>query len=122
MSEVQNETQKPVITVSKVIQLLEDGYTRLTKQETEEGSGRSIQSFYGIKATHVKAIFNLESLKGRKTKGYTRKSTGPKALPFDIVDDVQESVSGETVDSHNMEAVESTAPVNETVEQDDSFM
>lgn len=103
----ENQEQKPVVSASAIVELLENGYVRLTKQEEgydpetkSGGNGKSIQTYFGLKAAHVGVIFKHPSLKGRKTKGFTRKSSGPRSkdLPFTFVTDVNETVSGESLD------------------------
>jgi hypothetical protein len=92
--------QKFQVSAKKILSLLDEGYVRLTKQEAEEGSGKSIQSWLkeqsngAIKtAADVKAIFEHPQLKGKKTKGYTRKMTGSKKeAAFVLIDDVEPEV------------------------------
>lgn len=100
-------TQATQLKASKIIELLDAGYTRLQKQRAEDavdenGVGKSIQEYLAhvtgqkITAAAISQLFKHETLKGRKTKGFTR-ATSPKSMPFIFEDDVQESVSGESI-------------------------
>ena len=57
-------TEKPVIKVQDVLELLKQGYTRLAKDDIGKGS---IQEHYGLNGTQVKQLFMHSKLKQRKT-------------------------------------------------------
>jgi hypothetical protein len=58
----------PTITVSEVLRLLGEGYSRTTKDKSYNASIGCIADFYGFTDGQVKDIFTHPSLKGRKTK------------------------------------------------------
>jgi hypothetical protein len=58
----------PTITVSEVLRLLNEGYSRTTKDKSYDASIGCIGDYYGFSDVQVKSIFTHPSLKGRKTK------------------------------------------------------
>jgi len=57
------------ITVSGVLEDLQNGYTRTKADKQYQGDGKSIQEKYGLNKSDVSRLFQNEKLKGRKTIG-----------------------------------------------------
>lgn len=58
----------PTITVSEVLRLLSEGYSRTTKEKAYNPSIGTIQDFFGLTDSQIKDVFRHEALKGKRTK------------------------------------------------------
>lgn len=92
---MENTTQRPTITISEVITLLENGYSRTNAAKNYNPEIGSIEDYYGLSKEQVRLLFQHPKLQGVRTKKVT--------LPeFDLVDDTTtEETSTTTNDSTN---------------------
>jgi len=88
---------KTKITVSGVLEDLQNGLTRTAGGKHYNEEVGSIQEKYGLTATEVKALFQHDKLKGKKT-------IVQKELSFELIDDVEETVEEEVVEEEVVEA------------------
>ena len=76
--------QEPItITISGILNDLQEGYTRTKDDKHYQGEGKSIQEKYNLRKSEVFSLFKHDKLKGRKT-------ISTKVLPFVLIDDTEE--------------------------------
>tara|TARA_R110002126_G_scaffold159053_4_gene306402 strand:+ start:11008 stop:11433 length:426 start_codon:yes stop_codon:yes gene_type:complete len=76
--------QEPItITISGILNDLQEGYTRTKDDKHYQGEGKSIQEKYNLKKSEIFSLFKHDKLKGRKT-------ISTKAVSFVLIDDTEE--------------------------------
>lgn len=99
--------EKRVINVTEVLELLHNGYTRTPDSAGYDAEIGSIQEYYGITDTEMmtaeaqlRTLFQHPKLKNKKTRKVKK-----YVLPFNIVDDTEETVDVETTTEGTTSAV-----------------
>lgn len=107
-----SDNNQPIkLTVSQVLEDLQNGYTRTKDDKNYQGDGKSIQEKYSLNKSDVSRLFQHEKLKGRKTIGVRKPS-------FILEDDTdQGSTTSEPEETEESAALESDT---EVVEEEDS--
>jgi hypothetical protein len=89
--------EEPIrITISGILNDLQEGYTRTKDDKHYQGEGKSIQEKYNLRKSEVFSLFKHDKLKGRKT-------ISTKVLPFVLIDDTEFEELEEAVDNNESE-------------------
>jgi len=89
--------EEPIrITISGILNDLQEGYTRTKDDKHYQGEGKSIQEKYNLKKSEIFSLFKHDKLKGRKT-------ISTKVLPFVLIDDTEFEELEEAVDNNESE-------------------
>jgi hypothetical protein len=110
MAENQATAQKPKISISEVLKMLEDGKTR-----------KEIGEHFGLSGAATKALFANEKLKGRKThvnhgEAFEIEDDAPDVQPLVIKPKKKKVVDGEDASTATSEAKATEAKVEATSE------